>query len=149
MLDGLVTLAKIASAVFAVQLVQGMGAYMAASIAAATVERAHTAAIAQNIAVNIARAESTAIATASVLAYEAAQLVSVKAEASAVTAKLLLVDASIAQARATVAATSATVQSSSVLYIQRQAEQALAIAEAERIAILAKLTQLQGYRAVN
>ena len=146
-LDGLITLAKIATAVFAVQLVQSLGAYMAASIAAATAERAHTAAIAQNIAVNIARAESTVIATTSVLSYEAAQLATVKAEASAVTSKLLLVDTSIAQARATIAATSLTMQSTSVLYIQRQAEQSLAIAETERIAILAKLTQLQGYQA--
>ncbi|UOA07616.1 hypothetical protein [Methylobacter sp. S3L5C] len=147
-IEGLVTLGKIAVTVFVAQMAGSIAAYIAATKTAISVESAHSAAIMQNLQVNIARAESTVATTAYLLAYEVAQLSTVSVESVAGRAKLALIDITIAQSRATIAATSATIQTTSTLYIQRQAEQALGIAEAERTIILAKLTQMGEFYAI-
>ena len=154
-IDGIVTLGKITVAVFAMQMVKGIMSYItalslarAATAEAATVEAAHTAAIAQNMQVNIARAEATVAATASITAFRTAQESLSIADTRAVETALLSINASISRTRATIAATSATIQSTSVIYLNRQATQALAIAEQERLAILVELYAVSGRQTV-
>ncbi len=145
-LDGIITLGKIAVAVFVTQMAGSIATYIATYIAATrgamAIESAHSAAIVQNAQVNIARAEATIAATASVVAFRAAQVSLSIAEEAAVTSRLLLVDTSIAQARATIAATSGTVQSTAILYLNRQATQDLAIAQQARVGIITELNVL-------
>ena len=151
-LDGVVTLGKIAAAVFVTQMAGSITTYVATYIAATrealAIESAHSAAIVQNTQVNIARAEATIAATASVTAFRAAQVSLSVAETASVESALLSVDASIARARATIAATSATIQSTAVIYLNRQATQDLAIAEQARIAIGAELYAVSGRQAL-
>ena len=151
-LDGIVTLGKIAVAVFVSQMAGSIATYVATYIAATreamAIGSAHSAAIVQNTQVNIARAEATIAATASVTAFRAAQVSLSVAETASVESALLSVDAAIARARATIAATSATIQSTAVMRLNRQATQDLAIAEQARIAIGAELYAVSGRQAL-
>ena len=148
-IDGLTTLAQVAAAVFAVKMTSSVISYIttlrtarAAATEAAALELAHSAAIRQNLQVNVARAEALVAETVAQVAAGEATTASIMAERALITARLQQVGATIAQAQATIAATSATIQSTSVIYLNRQATEALAISEEKRAAIIAELALL-------
>ena len=141
-IESILALGKIAATVFVAQMAGSIATYITAKQAAIAIESAHTAAISQNLQVNIARAEATLASTAAQANAGIATQASLVAERALVVERLQQITTSIAQTQATIAATSATIQSTTAIYLNRQATQALAISEQERAVIIAELAVL-------
>lgn len=148
-LNTVVTLGKIGIGYAVASLASGVASYGQSVI----ITRTHTQALAieaaRTAAARVADAEATAAHTAAVAIHTQTSLADVAATQSVIAvsraesiAQLATTNQCIASARATIAATNATIQNTSVRWLNTQAVNELAIAEARRATIVTELAVL-------